>query len=98
MHEAFWVHQSFWFIKLFKAQPKLTNEVFYLGKKKLKLLFLKDSEERREELAGQFAELQQRLKMQAKEHEIILHQLQEARNELEDIIINSSFQLVCFNE
>jgi hypothetical protein len=40
-------------------------------------------------LAEQFAELQHRLKIQAKEHELILNQLQEARDELQDIIINS---------
>jgi hypothetical protein len=40
-------------------------------------------------LAEQFAELQRRLKVQAKEHEAILNQLQEARNDIEDIIANS---------
>jgi len=44
-------------------------------------------------LAEQFAELQQRLKVQAKEHELILNQLQEARNDLENIIVSSKYIL-----
>ena len=51
----------------------------------------KDVEERREELAEQFAELQKRLKAQALEHNIIRHELQQARSELEAIIINRKY-------
>jgi len=46
-------------------------------------------EERREELAEQFSELQKRLKAQALEHNIIRLELQQARSELEAVIINS---------
>ena len=53
------------------------------------LLCYEDVEERREELTEQFAELQKRLKAQALEHNIIRHELQQARSELEAIIVNS---------
>ena len=46
-------------------------------------------EERREDLAEQFSELQKRLKAQAVEHNIIRHELQQARSDLEAIIVNS---------
>ena len=52
-------------------------------------------EERREELAEQFAELQKRLKAQALEHNIIRHELQQARSELEAIIVNSKSPAKC---
>jgi len=53
------------------------------------LLCDEDVDERREELTQQFAELQKRLKAQALEHNIIRHELQQARSELEAIIVNS---------
>jgi len=52
-------------------------------------LCCEDVEERREEIVEQFAELQKRLKAQALEHNIIRHELQQARSELEAIIVNS---------
>lgn len=55
------------------------------------MLCFEDVEERREELAEQFAELQKRLKAQALEHNIIRHELQQARSELEAIIINRKY-------
>jgi len=53
------------------------------------LLFTQNVEERREELAEQFSELQKRLKAQALEHNIIRLELQQARSELEAAIVNS---------
>jgi len=53
------------------------------------LLCFEDVEERREEIVEQFAELQKRLKAQALEHNIIRHELQQARSELEAVIVNS---------
>ena len=53
-----------------------------------------DMEERREEIAEQFSELQKRMKVQALEHNLIRHELQQARSELEAIIVNGVYSLL----